>query len=125
MAASARTSGTSAPDASSLKRGSCASRIARAAAAARVARRFRAEDVEDDREDAGVFFRLSFFVVVPDDREDVRWPARVSDGKPRTTTVARRHRARGIKVGRLDIRRSNSLERRWLERGIGILTNNS
>src|SRR5688572_19693411 len=121
MAASARTSGTRAPDESSLNRGSCASRIARAADAARAARRFRAE-VEDDRLDAGVFFRLSFFVDAPDDRVDEGSPARVTAGRPRTTTVARRHRARGIRVGRLDIRRSNSLERRWLERGIGILS---
>src|SRR5687767_3405468 len=116
MAASARTSGTRAPDESSLNRGSCASRIARAAAAARAARRFRALDVEDreDREDAGVFFRLSFFELVPDDRDDDDSPARVSDGRPRTKTVARRHSTRGNRVGLLGIRRSNSLERRWL-----------
>src|SRR6186997_3081561 len=113
MAASARTSGTSAPDASSLKRGSCTSRIARAADAARADRRFRAA-VEDDREDAGVFLRLSFFVDVPDDRVDDCWPARVSDGRPMTKTVAKRHRTRGSRVGRMDITRSNSLERRWL-----------
>src|SRR5688572_22826942 len=113
MAASARTSGTRAPDESSLNRGSCASRIARAAAAARAARRFRALDVED-RDDAGVFFRLSFFELVPDDRDDADSPARVSDGRPRTKTVARRHRTRGNRVGLLGIRRSNSLERRWL-----------
>src|SRR4030095_2821883 len=113
MAASPPTSGTSAPDASSLKRGSCASRIARAADAARAARRFRA--VADDRADAGVFLRLSFFADVPDDRVDDCWPARVSDGRPMTKTVARRHRNGGIKGGRIDITRSNSLERRWLQ----------
>src|SRR5512134_1211889 len=100
MAASARTSGTNAPDASSLNRGSCASRRARAAAAARAARRFR-DDEAEYREDAGVFLRLSFFVVVPDDRDVDRWPAWVSAGRPRTTTVARRHRTREIRVGRL------------------------
>src|SRR5687767_3380392 len=113
MAASARTSGTSAPVASSLYRGSCASRSGRAAAAARAARRVR-EDEAAYFLDAGVFLRLSFFAVVPDDRDVDCWPAWVSDGRPRATTVARRHRTRETRVGRLDIRRSNSLERRWL-----------
>src|SRR5688500_18232591 len=113
MPASARTSGTSAPVASSLYRGSCASPSAAAAPAARAARRFR------DREaacflDAGGSLRQSLFAVLPHDRDVACWPARGSEGRPRATTVARRHRTRETRVGRLDIRRSNSLERRWL-----------
>src|SRR5262245_61640991 len=100
MAASARTSGTSAPDSSSLKRGSWASRNARAAADARAVRRWRAAVAEYFEAAAGVFFRVSFFVLVPDDRV---WPARVSDGRPRTTRLARRHRAQGKGVGRFGI----------------------
>jgi hypothetical protein len=72
-------------------------------------------------EEAGVFLRESFFVLVPDDR--VCWPARVSDGRPRATRVARRHRARGRRVGRFGITGSNSLDDSWLQRGIGILAN--
>src|SRR5687767_7336759 len=126
MAASARTSGTRAPDSSSLKRGSCASRSARAAAAALAARRLRAEVGEyADFARAGVFLRLSFFEVVPDEGDVVCWPARVSVGRPRKTNDASRHRKRTGRVGRFGITDSNSFESRCLQEGIGILANNS
>src|SRR3954462_13022114 len=96
MAASARTSGTSAPDSSSLKRGSAmsfasrASRVALARAAA--ARRLRAVEV--------VFFEV---VVVLSARrgelvrvEDERLLPAASDsaGKPKPATIANRQISR-------------------------------
>ena len=124
MAASARISGTSAPAASSLKRGSWASRKARAAAAARAARRFRDADEVVTFDEAGAFLRLSFFVEVSDVRDADRWAPWVSDGSPKKTTAARRQRTRENGAGRNEITGSNSLESSRLQRSIGILTNN-
>jgi hypothetical protein len=92
--------------------------------AARAARRFLAEDVPEYFEEAGVFLRLSFFALEPDDREAVPWPARVSVGSPRQITEAKRQRKRALMVRRFEFTGSNSLKNSWLDRGIGILANN-
>jgi len=74
--------------------------------------------------EAGVFLRLSFFVVAPDDRDAVACPAWVSAGSPRQTNEAKTQRKCALVVRRFDITGSNSLEDRWLQRDIGILANN-
>jgi hypothetical protein len=79
----------------------------------------------DDLEEAEVFLRLSFFVLVPDDRDAVCGEARVSAGRPSQTTEVTRHRKRAAAVRRFAITGSNSLRNRWLQRNIGILANNS
>ena len=87
-------------------------------------RRFRAA-VEDDREDAGVFLRLSFFVDVPDDRVDDCWPARVSARQANdenSSQKAQDSRDQGRSHGHHG---QQLIGKTVVTRGIGILANNS
>jgi hypothetical protein len=116
MAASARTSGTSAPDSSSLNLGSWASRRARAWAAARERARLRRALLVDAREVVDfrviVFLVVVFFgaawVAVAD------WADAMSTEKPRQTNAVRTHHTRDVleKLGKIT---GNPLRDSWLQ----------